>query len=121
MSDALAKPPLTEVMAAAGRHDVAECVRLLDEAESHLGAGFHKARIDISSARGKARDRDFAAVWRLAWAATTGLTHAFPTDQGLCPPYPQATPFPVEAPVCGCGATLRHDSRFCHACGAPAA
>lgn len=120
-SDAGAKPLLIEVMAAAGRHDVDECVRLLDEAEVHLGAHFHKARRDISEARGKARDREFGPVWHLAWYATTQLTWAFPTEQDLCPPFPGADPYPVEAPACECGTTMRPDARFCHACGKAAA
>lgn len=117
--DADALPLLIEVMAAAGRHDGTGCLRLLDEAETHLPPGRqHKSRPDIAAARTAAAAGDWPAVYRLAWSATAGLTWAFPPDLTRCPPMPTEIPFTVPA-RCECGATPAVGAAFCHGCGTP--
>jgi hypothetical protein len=115
--DAEALPEIIAMMTAAGRHDVDEIIARANAAEAHLGKGFHQARIDLSTARGKARDRDFEAVWIRGQQATRLLTHAWPPDPSLLPPYPTATPFgdPVD---CGCGFEKNPPAaKFCGGCG----
>lgn len=114
--DAAALPLLVAVMGAAGRHDTPTCQRLLDEAEATLGAGRHKSRPDIAAARNASAGGDWPAVWRHAWAATTGLTWAFAPDPSTCPPCPGPEPY-TEGAVC-CGTDLPAASRFCPLCGA---
>lgn len=118
--DARAEPLLVQVMAEAGHHDGPECLRLLDEAESYLGPVLHKSRPDIEAARVAAAACDWARVWRAAYQAMCGLTWAWPPAQPLCPPVPDADPYPRNL-VCGCGADLRGNENFCAMCGAPVA
>lgn len=115
--DAAALPVLTAVMEAAGRHDAQTCLRLLDEAEGHLGAGPHKARIDIDRARAAIESSDWLLVWSAAHAATCGLTWAFPPDVSKCPPAPGAEPYGADV-TCGCGQVSPAYARFCSTCGA---
>lgn len=116
-TDAQALPEILAMMTAAGRHDVDEIIARADAAESHLGNGFHKARHDLSTARGKARDHDFQQVWHCGQQATRVLTWAWPPDPDLLPPYPETVPFtdPVD---CACG--FEHNppaAKFCGGCG----
>lgn len=120
--DALALDPLLEVMAAAGRHDADACLRHLAEAESHLGPRAHTSRPDIALARDAVADGDWRRVWSSAWAATCGLTWAFPPDPEVCPPAPTDVPITTESSPssCGvCGHSLDATMRFCPSCGTP--
>ena len=116
LTDADALPLLIDVMAAAGRHDGPECLHLLDEAESHLGPGFHQARDAIDAARRAAHDSQWVAVWRGVLSATRALTWAFPPDPSLCPPMPGDEPYLDEA--CVCGVAWDPTAAFCSTCGA---
>ncbi|KQP62991.1 hypothetical protein ASF47_18440 [Nocardioides sp. Leaf285] len=117
-SDADALPLLLDTMRAAGYHDADSCLSLLSQVETLLGARRHKAKPDVHKAKERAVAGDFPAVWRYCWAATTGLTWAFPPDPGTCPPVPGATPFGSGcADTCRCGATPPPSARFCPACG----
>lgn len=113
-NDAPAQPLLVEVMAAAGRHDGDECLRLLAEAESHLLAGKHKARPDIEAARAAVAERDWRQVHGFAWAATAGLTWAWAPDPAVCPLAPGDTP---HATTCACGTDFAPQAKFCSTCG----
>jgi hypothetical protein len=116
MDDAPVLPLMLDVMAAAGRHDEAECLRLLAGAEALLGNRFHQARQPILAACDRAREHDWAGVWRLAHSATCGLTGPFPPDPAVCPPMPGALPF-TDATICACGHDLPRGARFCPMCG----
>ena len=113
-NDAPAQPLLIEVMAAAGRHDGDECLRLLAEAESHLPDGQHKARPDIEAARAAVAEKSWKQVHGFAWAATAGLTWAWAPDHDVCPLVPGDTP---HASTCQCGADFAPQAKYCVTCG----
>lgn len=107
MSDAGALPEILAMMAAAGCRDVEECLSRANAAEKHLGKGFHRARIELSLARGKARDRDFEQVWCHGREAARRLTWLWPPMPGTndCP---CGYLSPLAASFCGgCGTSLQ--------------
>ena len=124
-NDAEALPLLIEAMQAAADQDAPAALEALADADAALtprrpGAQ-HKSRADIAAATQAATDatsvEDWQVVWRHAWAATTGLTWAFPPDPAICPPMPRDADDTATAATCACGQPLPAIARFCPMCG----
>lgn len=110
---------LVAAMDAAWRHDRADALTYLDEADTHLGTGFHQSRESIVRARAAAEAADWVTCWGLAQQATNTLTWHMPLHASACPPMPTQTPgVPNEQASCaGCGTDLPRVANFCPACG----